>query len=730
MDALILKSLEICGFRGFVKAEKIEFGTPLTFFYGLNRNGKSSITNAVEWCLFGPDVAAIKYGDIRERDGWEVKNINAPKCYVRCVFEAPNGESIQVKRTYKTPRTSNFEYGTTGGRSGSDHATLHALLNVSADDFVSSVHLHPEVVRTLLTDKPKDRQEAIDRLLGLSEMRELAEAYASAKTSGWTAELERDIALLDDRLKAALGERQRIIDQESKTLLARGIARESFTENGAVEFGSQVITRILAFCDKQKLTAPSLSPVVELADIHKLTTVLPTAIANLRKEHPVLADQGKQLTRKNVLEGIRDSYADQRAKVAEAEQNLKAYGEARTPLQVDAAIAEIAAELEKVDLEAAQVSQNSKILLDALTYFKTRSEAEFLRCPLCGEKNQTASDWRSHIQQELDQQHLAPLTKRREELTKTSAALQKAKGDILLLQKRVNDETTRANRIAKSIEDSVGRKLGTGDDPVAVVNQVISVVDKTLASLQDQVQQINAEIEAMQLDCTVIERFYRVGTAQKELRQIEAIEQNASYIELRKVRSECEQYAEDVDILIEGLKSAVKAEAETRLTSVQANISDIFNMLTNRPDYPGLRVVPSTDGYVIELFNPKAPSIRALPILNHADLNCAALSIFLALASSPQIAHKLRFVIVDDPSQSLDRECKINLCSVLARLCENRQIIIATADDELKGYVLAMTKNKMAYTVRGWSPTAGPVVEQLAPEVVPAITVPNGEHAV
>src|SRR6266851_4690387 len=105
MSEFTFSKIEISGFRGFTTKQKIAFGKPLTLLYGDNRKGKSSIINAVEWCLFGPEVAAIKYGAIRERDAWEVKNLKSPTCHVQSEFQTPDGKTLTVKRTYKTPRT-------------------------------------------------------------------------------------------------------------------------------------------------------------------------------------------------------------------------------------------------------------------------------------------------------------------------------------------------------------------------------------------------------------------------------------------------------------------------------------------------------------------------------------------------------------------------------------------------------------------------------------------------
>ena len=66
------------------------------------------------------------------------------------------------------------------------------------------------------------------------------------------------------------------------------------------------------------------------------------------------------------------------------------------------------------------------------------------------------------------------------------------------------------------------------------------------------------------------------------------------------------------------------------------------------------------------------------------------------------------------PSQSIDDVSKKNLCSVLAKLCDSRQVIVATADRELREDVLHMTKHKTSYHLIDWTSGGGPVFETAA----------------
>ena len=50
-------ALRMKNFRGWLGEHELRFGPGLTLLVGENASGKSSTLNAVEWCLFGGEVA-------------------------------------------------------------------------------------------------------------------------------------------------------------------------------------------------------------------------------------------------------------------------------------------------------------------------------------------------------------------------------------------------------------------------------------------------------------------------------------------------------------------------------------------------------------------------------------------------------------------------------------------------------------------------------------------------
>ena len=712
MTQFRLAKVDICGFRGFTQLQSIELGEPLTLLFGSNRQGKSSIVNAVEWCLFGPEVAAIKYGDIREREAWEVKNLNSPTCSVQCEFRSTDGRTIIARRTYKSQRTSDFFYQIDGGEKSAKEADLYTLLRLSIADFVSSVHLHPEIVRNLVIAKPGVRKEAIDRLLGLSELRDMVGVFAAENPNAWTDSLERDIIALDQRLEAALAEKNRVIKSESTELISAGFLPSDLNADGAVRYGAKLADNVQQFATKYRLSDPKIAAPIDFTELQSFDAQLAPAIQNLRGEHPVLADQSQLFIRKNSLDGLKSAYVSQREAVTKAELALNAFPEKRTPDDLEAEIISLAKEIAVLDADMSAVSKNAALLDRALTFFQDATEADALVCPLCGQGERTVGEWRSHLQKEIKTRNLEPLQLKKRALADKTLALRASKEKTIVLQRQIMQEREALLRTVAKVKELLGKEISANDDPLSILQAESEAVDASLRSLQEQVNVINSTLNGFQTATRELDRLCRVGKAHQEMANIEAINNSEAYKELKSIRDDCERFADDVELLIDGLQGAVTSEAGRRLEVAQAAISQIFTKLTDRPDFPGLKVSAGSDGYLIELTNSSGGTRTAMPLLNHADINCAALSIFLALASIPQISHQLGFVILDDPSQSLDAASKRNLCAVLSNLSDSQQVVLATADGELRAEALRMTKKKICYVVKNWTPSGGPVIDR------------------
>src|SRR5262245_33136196 len=165
--------LTVRGFRGFTQEQTFEFPSPATILFGENHCGKSSTLNALEWCLFG-DQCKGKETNIRERVGWVIPNqrLERPDVLVELRLADSDGEFLVRRRLHQPARNrslvEDLELECPDGevvRGASAERMLAQWLRSSFRDFSTTVYQHQESIRGILTQEPRDRNEAIDRLL-------------------------------------------------------------------------------------------------------------------------------------------------------------------------------------------------------------------------------------------------------------------------------------------------------------------------------------------------------------------------------------------------------------------------------------------------------------------------------------------------------------------------------------------------------------------------------------
>ena len=77
-----IKSVTIEGFKAFTKCQSFDLDGCHVFFFGENGLGKTSVVEAIRWCLFG----------LASRQGEVIKNqFYGGQCIVELTLQAPDG---------------------------------------------------------------------------------------------------------------------------------------------------------------------------------------------------------------------------------------------------------------------------------------------------------------------------------------------------------------------------------------------------------------------------------------------------------------------------------------------------------------------------------------------------------------------------------------------------------------------------------------------------------------
>lgn len=703
-----LQTITIEGFRGFPKRFDFDLDVPVLLAVGPNGTGKSSLVCAIEWCLFGQDVETETHTAIRERISWESRNRSASQCLVEMEL-TDNGETLVVHRSAAKSGKPDFWFRLGSSPPVREAGKLKALLGgLEIRDFFTAIHLHQESLRGLLLAKPGDRKQDFYRLLGLAFLLNQTKAIADARLESLLQGVDDEFEKFEAALEGKVQGRQTDIQRAREECLNQGLTESDLSKEGVSKLWQGLVSAATKFSETYSMPECVLS-----ATFPGLNAVQSAKreLQKLRASCPVLKDRGQVLAAINTLKGLRDSYQSAEKELADAKrEKQKLPPERRDLSRLTQQIQDLDKELSKKKEKRAEVDAKGAVLSEALQYFEGAGLKGKAKCPVCQKEIESVEEIRKHYEKEIQKGILAPLQKRIKQLQPelkqakdAKAAMEDIEAEIGRKDKLVLDQR---NKIAKFLN----KELSSKDDPVAFVAGELTDLGQKKEKLEKQVEKAEQILAGIDGQIERIAKVLELIRYEDDMAALSEIRKTEAYKRTEEARLEIEEFARAVEALANSLTRKLEVEAEQRLGAVRDNIAKTFEGLTGRSDFPRLAVSPDTK-FAAQVEG-SAGVADALSVLNQADTNCAALSIFLALAVAPSTDHRLGFLILDDPSQSLDEAHSGRLVEILSKISESRQLLLSTIDEKLCAELKRKaTKKKIVYRFSEWDSRKGPKVE-------------------
>ena len=145
------------------------------------------------------------------------------------------------------------------------------------------------------------------------------------------------------------------------------------------------------------------------------------------------------------------------------------------------------------------------------------------------------------------------------------------------------------------------------------------------------------------------------------------------------------------------------------IESLEKSFNHYFQSLDPHDHFKKVRVE-------IEEGQPPVYTVRALgedqstyitTRFSSAQMNAAAIALFLA--KHEKVSGDLRTILLDDPTQSMDAAHKNAVCKSITGLLKERQVILATQDEEVKQLTEAAQKEVKTFEFSDWT-VEGPVI--------------------
>jgi DNA repair exonuclease SbcCD ATPase subunit len=715
------KTLKVRGFRGFREEETFDFDKPAVILFGENRCGKSSTLNALEWCLFG-DECRGKQTTIRERvGGWEIPNrdMRVPDVSVQLELRDPHGTYVVQRRLVKPGKkalVAELKLVLAAGKvvtgEAADPCLKQLLRCCSFRDFMTTVYQHQEVIRDVLTEVPKERNDAIDRVLGLSDYRNLLTGIRKADPPGWHKRIEDRFGVFEGRVSDKLADRGEQLDEKRREAAEAGVPSNRLTDKAALASAAEVRQALRAFAEEAGVEPPILEIPDSLQSLGAFEKAAEREISRLRGETPLTGEQEGLFSRQTDVLRLRKDFEDLKKVQQEIGDSLSTLGREHgghetVKKQHSKAEADVAA----AKAEYRRADAHKSLIREAIAYLeKADIDKQKGACPVCGGEAPDLLETLRRRSDETLSAQMEAIKARIERLESSEEALRRVAeqyGKADRRQKELLKERAASRRDAGEL---FKRELTDEDDPLALLDTELKRIKGRLEELKDAIEGRQGRLDEIAQRLEQTRLIHEILDLEEKNSFIEEIKGFPEYKEVEAARYRASEFVNDVGAIKAAVAAASNREAADKLSEAERDIDEYFRQMTGNPAVRWIRLSHKADTKTgrndYKVTDQDGNDLA--PILSQGDLNALALAIFLGLASSSADAARFGFVMLDDPSQSLGSAHKEQLVKVLDRVARWKRVILATMDGEFRDLLRGrLTKEKQEYLFDEWTPEKG-----------------------
>jgi DNA repair exonuclease SbcCD ATPase subunit len=718
MNQFRLSSLKIKGFRGFPESSgqrAFKFDSPCTLLFGVQGGGKSSVLHAIEWALFGDRVGKAAETGIAERKSWLVRNNRSTEAAVELLLER-GPDRVHIFRNDSRKRgLPRFFFQFNGGQRQESEEALCALLGAELRDYMSCVHLHQEVIGALLVEEPASRKSALDRLMGLADLRNLADGIRRAKVSHQLKQIDNCVAEIDQAATSGLSLRQADLARAVGEGTKAGVPYSEFCFVGVQAVCESVAADLQGLMREYGLPAANLPSPNTVEKVANFLNQAKAAVRNLRNEQPAMKRQTELLGRRSKLARLKADYESRLAQQSGLESELQQIEQRHGP---PASIQLRLSDIRSHHLPAARERLNSihlraGVLRETLKFLQSAPHEQTRSCPACEHEPFDAKSFRARTEQWQAEMNLllAPAQAEISRLETEETELDKTLKQSKSLQERLNGSRQALQSARDAITGIPGNAAPQTDAPLSSVAAELQQLETQLAAMASAVAEANRLLNAIDDKLEKAKQILGVLRLQRDLNELTHVKNSAEYKDVLAARNQFHSFAEMVSAIEQAIAETLVSSAEQKFKQAKERICSIYRGLAQRTDFPEIEIHPEKYEVIVTR---GGQSEVALRLLNKGDMNCAALSIFLALAVSPELEHKLGFIILDDPSQCLDAPHKQRLAKILDVALGNKQLVIATSEDDFFNSLRdKLAKRKTIYRMTSWAEDTGPEISVL-----------------
>jgi len=475
---MIIKKLELQGFKTFPERTKIVFHTGITAIIGPNGTGKSNIVESIQWILGGHRVRSVRGEKID--DAIFTGNTKRPALGMAdaTLFLQNAEEELQIN--HRAFRTGESEYRLNG--------KVVRLKDIQDELWKKSISenkyfvIEQGAIGTFVTSKPTEKRALIEEAAGTAYYKD-KKRQAENKLEG----SEQNLVRLEDIIAEVAKAKNSLQRQASAAEKYRKL-RERIRELTALHFRRKNEQLLLAQQDVQTHHDESLAN--ERERVARLTAE--EKAVNEKRTEAWELDQSLKQGRENLFT-FRSQVARLEAEGERESKRIEFLGENRRKAAADAD--GLLAEL--LILERDLIKAREDFQANTQTIAQKRREADEAELALQKTEAKIAP-WAKKVEDLRSEylQKFAEVTEARNEGAKIEKELELIRRQEQKIRVRQNESQAALEAKAKEAEGQRSERVHTQrlltekEEAIADLKQMLTVVSSTIESLQEKIREL------------------------------------------------------------------------------------------------------------------------------------------------------------------------------------------------------------------------------------------------
>jgi len=703
---LRISKLEIEGFRGYNGTQRIDFKTPITLLIGNNGCGKSSTLGAIEWCLFD-DFASVKC-ETRTKD--ELINEHNPsgKCKVTLTLLS-NKKEYEITREKELGRLKSYlRIRTPNGEELNDTEAenyIPVLTGIELEDFLRAIYLHQEDVRGLITEDRENRDDTMDRLFGLETLRNIIESIPMYDIRKTVSQYENKKEKTEREIKGAAEKSEIDLQRFLKKARQEKISRDSINLSHCKNLSKDIVNQMNSLSKELFGEEKDFVEIKDNKSLESFCNQIKRTITPYRRRLLPKVGTDELRTRKDRIKQELRNYREQLKKIKEIKEQKSGL---RSEERINFLLKKNEVEKQKIKILRDKLGVYAQLIGLSLNYLDKFFPTI---CPVCERTINSKVIIKKLRKGKGKQKKAESLTKSIERLDKAKKKLGDELDELNDLEVDLESETSETDDIKTRLERLDVKTEKEASKILKDLSTKISKAEKSYGNKETILSNIEKKIEKLKIIHSILDERETKRNIdklfpdkKKEITSLDSV--------IRRVRG-IQKNTQNIMFICNKVS---KNLADSRIKESLPKIAKFYSAFSHQY-YKKLFIAldkkkvrgTEKNTYMIKAVNEKDGRTTSVSTkFSTGQMNCVALAIYLSMSMS--LAHRLGFLILDDPSQTLDTGHKTNLVDKFKRISKDTQLIISSQDSEFQKLLSNRISRRdiSLYNFKGWNKLEGP----------------------